>query len=121
MEVPKSLEKTLRADFRNKKEAEGFLKVLKRIEWLKSFKEEEITVELLEKVYKKVQRKHKNKAKVAYAQAANSESFSIMIRNEETGQWIYTIYAISLLEAISKVILVLYAYLEKGVLFNDKN
>lgn len=108
----------LRIDQRGNKER--LQKALSKTKWLERFADspEDITLEMLESLYRKVITKYP--AKMAYIQSAGDESMLCMIKNYETHQWIETIYFKSFWECMAKVILVQYGYCIKGINFQDK-
>ena len=99
---------------------EKIQKALSKTKWLERFKgnPENITLELLEKLYKKIVKKYE--VRIAYIQNAGDGSMCCMIKNFKTHTWVETIYFVSFWECMAKVILVQYGYCKKGIKFKDK-
>lgn len=96
-------------------------KALSKTKWLERFADnpEDITLEVLESLYRKVITKYP--AKIGYIKSAGNGSMLCMIKNYETHKWIETIYFISFWECMAKVILVQYGYCILGIKFKDKD
>lgn len=108
----------LRFDVEGNKEK--LQKALSKTKWLERFADnpEDITLEVLESLYRKVITKYP--AKIGYIQSAGDGSMLCMIKNFENYHWIETIYFISFWECMAKVVLVQYGYCIKGINFQDK-
>jgi len=113
-----TLEDILSFDIRVGENNKRLRTALTKTKWLERFSPEELTIEVLEKIYRKVIKKYPGS--LAYIQSAGEDSWAFMVRQEETGAWIHTVYAITLFEGIAKVILVMYGYFIKGLTFKDE-
>jgi hypothetical protein len=109
---------SLRFDEKGGKET--IQRALSKTKWLERFADdpEQITLEALESLYRKVVKKYP--AKIGYIQTSGDDSFLCMIKNFDSQQWVETIYFVSFYECMAKVILVQYAYCIKGINFHDK-
>lgn len=97
-----------------KKNKDGLKKLQKSVaktKWFKRYEPEDLTMEILEKGYRKVSEKYG--AKISYVMNANSISWSFTILTREH-KWITNVYSETLTEGMLKVIIVLYAHLVKG-------
>ena len=91
---------------------------LSKTKWLQKYKPEDITLELLEKLYYKLT--HKYPVRIGYIQNAGDDSFVCMLKHSQSHEWIETIYFIGFYECMAKVILVLYGYIVKGLKFEGE-
>jgi len=112
-----TIEKLVVLDVRIPGNKELLLSALSKTKWLDKYSQDEITLEILEKLYLKV--KNKYSVSIGYIQDAGDNSWVFMIKNTETHSWINTVYAISLFEGMAKSILTLYGYLVKEIAFHD--
>ena len=111
-----TIEKAILLDLREQ-DNKALLKVaLSKLKWLERFSPEEITIDILENVYKKVISKYP--AQIAYIQSG-SDSWVIMIKNTETHAWVNTVYSLTLFEGMAKTVLTLYAYFVKEIVFHN--
>jgi len=113
-----TLEDILSFDIRVGKNEERLRTALTKTKWLERFSQKELNIEILEKVYRKAAKKYCGS--LAYVQSAGDKSWAFMIRNDESGAWIHTVYAITLFEGLAKTILVLYGYFIKEMNFKDE-
>jgi hypothetical protein len=106
-------------DCREAENKQKLRKALTKTKWLERFTPDEIDIEVLEKLYKKVANKYP--VRIAYIQNASNDSMLVMMKNIESNAWIYTAYFISFWECMAKVILVMYGYIIMGINFKDKD
>ena len=93
-------------------------KALSKTKWLEKLDPEDISIEILLKVYLKVMKKYS--VKIGYIQHSDEESFIAMIKSTETHHWIKTIYFVSWFEGMAKIMLALYAYTILGINMKDE-
>ncbi len=112
------LKEIIDIDCRASEGVEKLKRALVKTSWLDRFEPEQITIEVLEKAYKKIEAKYP--ARISYISNAGDNSMLAMIKRTDNHRWIETVYFISFWECMAKTILVLYGYFIKGVKFKDK-
>lgn len=111
----KKLEDFVRMKCEAEEDIELLQRVLSKTSWLNKFEPEEITLQVLEKLYWKIVRKYH--ARIAYIQHAGDDSFIAMIKLDVGSLWLESVYFIGFFEGMAKAILVLYGYFIKGINF----
>lgn len=99
-------------------EIDKLRKAVIKTKWFARFDPEELSLEVLENGYKKVSTKYE--AGIGYVRSGSEESWTFMVKDFKTHEWVETIAALTLYEGLCKTILVLYGYIEKGMLFQNK-
>lgn len=89
--------------------------VLSKTKWLDRFSPDEITIEVLEKLYSKITKKYPGR--IGYVQPAGDDSWVFMVNHVETGEWINSVYAKGFYEGLAKSIIVLYGHFIKNIPF----
>jgi len=112
-----TLEKLLVLDLRVEGNEELLKTGLSKLKWLERFEADEITIDVLEKLYSKLIKKYP--AHIGYIQDAGDNSWVFMIKHKETHTWINTVYGITLFEGMAKTILTFYGYFIKENPFHD--
>lgn len=110
-----SIAKVLLLDMRKKENEDKIRSLLVKTKWLAKFEKEELTVEILEKCYRKVTKKYP--AYLSYIMSCSEESWSFMLKNSDDHKWIETVYAITLFEGLAKILIVLYGHFVKNMAF----
>lgn len=95
---------------------ERLLTALTKTSWLSKFDRDDITVEVLEKLYSKVRNKYNGQ--ISSIHHVSYLSMQCTLVNNENSAWIATLYFTTCWECLAKVILALYGYYMKGIRFN---
>ena len=98
---------------------ERIQKALSKTKWLERYADnpEDITLEVLESLYKAVVKKYNGG--IGYIQNAGDGSMVCMIKRYDDHKWITSIYFITFWEMMAKLILALYGHYIKGIIFQE--
>lgn len=114
------LKSIIRLDVREDKNRQKLVKALLKTKWLKKFDLDAIeSTKLLEKLYRKVIKKYPGHISYVMSDGEN-QTWALMVKNSDTGEWIFTVYAVTLWEGLAKVLLVLYGYHILGYKFRNE-
>jgi len=107
-------------DIEERDNREQVLNAICKTKWLrkKNYRPEDITLDLMEKLYTKVRNKYPGQ--IGYIQQASIRSWRIMIKTNDTHQWINSFFALNFFELMAKTLIVIYAYFELGYSQHDE-
>jgi len=116
----KIIKKALILDCRKEENVDRIKQILTKTKWLEKFADtpENLTLDVLERLYKKVIKKYP--AQIGYIQNAGDNSWAFSLKHTETHEWLYTIYAYTLWEGIAKSLIVLYAVFIKNIPLEER-
>lgn len=117
-----SFEKIKYLDYRDEKHKDlAQRKLMKLPFFAKYYDYSQITLEMLEKAVKKIEKKYPVMLSYILADGRNIPGlYSIMLKNSETHDHITSIYCMTLREGFEKVVLYLYYYCQKHFEEDDK-
>ena len=115
--LQRKIEDLLYLKFDEGKNEEKVLTMLSKTKWLNKYKADEIDHRLLEKCYRKVADKYA--VRIGYIMESGDSSWAFMLKNDETHQWIHTVYARTMFEGAAKALIVFYAHCEMDVDFKE--
>lgn len=109
----------IRLDYSSEENQRKIKKALSKTRWLERYDPDEITIEVLSKLYMKVVKKYPGR--IAYIQHASENSMVVMVKNTKTSAWIESAHFQSWYECVAKVILILYGYFILEINFRDQD